>query len=189
MDGTSDLLARHKLTVDNDYRMAEAGILAEDARVALIEGDIIDTAPIGSEHSGTVNWLTNALTQAAGSRAIVTVQNPLRLDQLSEPQPDFMILQARDDFYRSHHPTAADVLLLVEVAGSSLRFDRIVKSPFYCRFGIVEVWVVDLQHQCIEVHREPSSDGYRTVNTHRAGESITSTALPEVTVSVDALLG
>ncbi len=108
MDGTSDLLARHKLTVDDDYRMAEAGILAEDARVALIEGDIIDTAPIGSEHSGTVNWLTNALTQAAGSRAIVTVQNPLRLDQLSEPQPDFMVLQARDDFYRSHHPTAAD---------------------------------------------------------------------------------
>lgn len=126
---------RRLFTVSEYYRMAEAGILGEDDRVELLEGEIVQMAPIGSNHRGTVDFLANSLVSRLGARAIVRTQNPIRLDDFSEPQPDVALLHPRADFYRRSHPTPADVLLLVEVADSSVAFDRQVKLPLYCPSG------------------------------------------------------
>jgi Uma2 family endonuclease len=136
---TEDWLPRHRLNVDDYYRMAAAGVLARDARVELIEGEIIDMAPIGSRHSGTVSLLARRLAAAIGESAIVATQSPLRLSQLSESQPDLLLLKPRADFYRQSHPEPADVLLLIEVCESSLRYDQQVKLPLYARHGVAEV--------------------------------------------------
>jgi Uma2 family endonuclease len=180
---------RHKLDVREYYRMGEAGIFEPGERVELIEGEIIDMAPIGSEHSGTVTGLTQAVYAAIGGRATVTVQAPLRLSEFSEPEPDLLLLKPRADFYRSEHPTAADVLLLIEVANTSLRYDRDVKLPLYARHGVPEVWIVNLAEGVIETYRDPRDEAYRT--THRAGrgETLEPAALPGLRLVVDEVLG
>jgi Uma2 family endonuclease len=132
---------RHLINVEQYYRMAEAGVLAPDARVELIEGEIIELAPIGSGHAGIVNFLQRKFDRTIGEHAVATVQQPLRLGDRSEPQPDLMLLRPRDDFYRNSHPTAADVLLLIEVSDSTLRFDRGEKAALYARHGVCEVWI------------------------------------------------
>jgi Uma2 family endonuclease len=138
----------HRLSVGDYYRMAEAGILAPDARVELIEGEVLDMAPIGTRRNGCVNFLSNTLVAALHERAIVQTQGPIRLDEYSEPQPDLALLRPRPDFYGSAHPTPADVLLVSEVADTTLAFDRDVKVPIYARFGIPEVWLVDIEAMC-----------------------------------------
>src|SRR4051812_9665607 len=124
---------RHKLDVDVFYRMADAGIFGEDDRIELIDGELIDMAPIGTDHASSSTGLNRALVLACGDRAIVSAGNPLRLDRFNEPQPDFLVLRLRGDNYRTAHPGAADTLLAVELADSSLRFDRNVKLPLYAR--------------------------------------------------------
>ncbi len=198
MDGdqaTTDLLARNpwvtrrKFDVRDYYRLAEAGILHEDDRVELIEGEIIEMVPIGSGHSGAVNGLTYALVTAAGRRAVVTVQNPLRLSDHSEPVPDVLLLKPRADFYRGEHPTAADVLLLIEVAQSSLRYDRGVKLPLYARHGVPEVWILDLAGRAVEVHRDPKPEGYARAATLGPGETAEPALLPGLRLSVEEIIG
>src|SRR5579862_9904434 len=148
--GESDLLtrnpwvARRPLTVAEYHRMGEVGILTEDDRVELIEGELIAMSPIGSEHSGTVNALTHTLVLAVEDRAVVAVQNPVQLDDLSEPRPDFALLKPRDDYYRRSTPRPDDVLLLIEVADSSLAYDRNVKRSLYAWHGIPEFWIVNI---------------------------------------------
>ncbi len=166
MSDAGELLVRHKLTVADIYRMLDAGILHEDSRVELIDGELLDMAPIGSDHATTVDRLMKALVLACGDRAIVRAQNPVRLDDLNEPQPDFSILRPRPDGYRHGHPGPADVLLLIEVADSSLRFDRRVKLPLYARFGIPEVWIADLQRRVLERHLSPMGSAYATSTEH-----------------------
>ena len=160
----TDLPRRHRLTVDDYYRMAEVGILDPEARVELIDGEIIDMAPPGSPHAGTVTYLTEVLMRAVDGRAIVLVQNPVRLSQYSEPQPDLALLRPRDDFYRERHPRADDVLLIVEVAASSLRFDRKTKLPLYARHGIPEMWLVDLGGRRLVRYRAPQHGLYTLVD-------------------------
>jgi Uma2 family endonuclease len=160
-------ITRRKLDVAEYHRMGEAGILHEDDRVELIEGELVQMAPIGSLHAGTVNALAHLLITAVGQRAVVAVQNPVRLDRHAEPQPDFAVLRPRDDLYRSRTPEPADVLLLVEVADSSLRYDRTVKLPLYAGHGVPEVWIVDLEQREIEVWRDPADGRYGT--SWRAG--------------------
>ena len=190
MDDATLASARHRLTVHDYHRMADAGIFGEDDRIELIGGDLIDMAPIGSGHAAVVNRLNEAFVLACAGRAIVAIQNPVRLDDLSEPQPDVSILRRRADFYGAGgHPGPADVLLLVEVVDSSLRFDKSVKLPLYARAGIAEVWIVDLQARALDAHREPADGGYRERTTHHAGGSLSLLLAPETMVRLDALFG
>lgn len=178
---------RHRFDVDAYHRMAAAGILAEGARVELIAGEIVDMAPIGSDHAQTVIEL-NARLDPKGlrGRAIVAVQSPLRLDDASEPEPDLMLLCPRPGGYRRAHPTPADVLLLVEVAGASLAFDRDVKGPLYVRAGIAEFWLVDLRARAVHVHRRPRGDGWGETASHARG-TLRPAALAEAAIDVEAL--
>lgn len=182
--------ARHRLTVYDYHRMADAGIFGEDDRIELIDGDLIDMAPIGSDHAAVVNRLTEAFVLACAGRAIVSIQNPVRIDESSEPQPDVAILRRRDDFYAtSGHPGPADILLLVEVADSSLRFDRTVKLPLYARAGIAELWIVDLQRRILDAYRRPAGDGYDEVTMHQPGNLVALVLAPEIVVRLDLVFG
>src|SRR5687768_12095899 len=164
MHAATDLPRRHRLTVADYYRMAEVGILDAEARVELIDGEIIDMAPPGSPHAATVHYLIEILVLAAGGKASVLVQNPVRLSEYSEPQPDVALLRRRDDFYRERHPQPDDVLLLIEVAATSLRFDRDTKLPLYARHGIPEMWLVDLGRRRLSRHRAPQQGSYTLVD-------------------------
>jgi Uma2 family endonuclease len=183
------LLTRHRLTVADYYRMAEAGVLAPDARVELIEGEVIDMAPIGSRHASAVARLAQQFAQLVGQRAVVWTQNPLRLDAQNEPQPDLMLLQPRADFYAGAHPTAADVLLLIEVADTSARYDREIKLPLYARHGVREVWIVDLHERCVRFFRQPAGGGYADATATATPGRTAVPALPGVAVDLDGVLG
>ncbi len=178
----------HRFDVDDYYRMATAGILSPNDRVELIGGEIVDMAPIGSEHGGKTNRLTSLVARlVADGRVIASVQNPLRLDRHSEPQPDLMLLRPRPDFYESSHPTAADVLLLVEVADSSLAYDRGPKLALYARHGVPEVWLVDLVGRAVEICREPGPEGY--AERRRLSEGLaTPTLVPGLAIDLATLL-
>lgn len=182
-------VTRRKFDVRDYYRLAEAGILREDDRVELIEGEIVTMVPIGSAHNGTVTALNYRLMRVAGDRATVMVQGPLRLSGDSEPQPDLMLLRPRADFYSGAHPTAADVLLLIEVAQSSLRYDRGVKLPLYARHGVPEVWIVDLANRVVEVHRDPQADGYAGSTTLGPGAMLEPALLPGLRLPVVDAVG
>jgi Uma2 family endonuclease len=190
VDDDSLVLTRHKLHADDYYRMAAAGILTDDDRVEPIDGEIIDMAPIGQDHVGTVNRVTEALFLAFVGRAIVSTHNPIRLDDLSEPQPDFAVLRRRADFYTTGtRPGPADVLLLIEVSDSSLRFDRSVKLPLYARAGIPEVWIVDLQHGVVDVHRTPRDGRYEDAATMRMSDILSPSLAPDVRIGLDQVFG
>ncbi|MBI2322519.1 MAG: Uma2 family endonuclease [Chloroflexi bacterium] len=182
-------VTRRLFTVDEYYRMAAAGILHEDDRVELIEGEIVQMTAIGARHAAAVTRLNWAFISALGQRATVSPQNPLRLSQRSEPQPDVLLLKPRDDFYAAGHPGPADVLLLVEVMDSSAGYDRAVKLPLYARHGIPEVWLVDLEQERVEVYREPSAEGYRSSMTLRRGERQAPAAFPALALAVEDILG
>ena len=180
---------RRKLTIAEYYRMGEAGILSEDDRVELIEGELIAMAPIGSDHSGTVNGLTRLLVLNVGNGGVVAVQNPVRLSDHTEPQPDFSVMRPRADNYRRSHPRPEDVLLIVEIAHSSLNYDRAIKRPLYARHGIPEYWVVDLAAGEVEVCRDPKGDTYAFVSRIGRGGVLEPALLPGVAISVAAILG
>jgi Uma2 family endonuclease len=153
----------HKLTVQQYRRMAETGVLAPDARVELLEGVIVDMAPIGSRHAAVVKRLNALLTRAVGAQAIVSVQDPLRLGDHDEPQPDLALLRPRADYYAEATPAAADTLLVVEVAQSSVAYDRDVKLPLYAQHGVPEVWLVDLDAALLHICRAPQDGRYTEV--------------------------
>lgn len=180
---TEEIGIRHRLlTVDDYHKMGEAGILGEDDRVELIEGELIDMAPIGSDHAGSVIGLNTVLGSALAGKALISPQNPLRLDLHSEPQPDITVLRLREDFYRTSHPRPEDVLVLIEVADTTIRYDRGVKIPLYARHGIPEVWLIDLQEKRLEIYRQPSSEGYRQILLPAKNERIALSLLPEVSI-------
>lgn len=176
-------------TRDEYYAMAEAGILKQEDRVELIEGEIYRMAPIGNPHAGCVNRLVRAFSTLVGqSRTILSPQNPVHLNDISEPQPDVTLLRPREDFYSEGHPQPADVLLLIEAADSSIRFDRSTKVPLYALNGIAEVWLVELVKRCIEVYRHPARDGYKTVQRFHRGDRIAPQAFPDFEIEVAAIL-
>ena len=142
--------------------MGEAGVLDPEARIELIEGVMIDMPPIAPPHAGRTKRLTFLLIEAIGKRAIVATQDPILLGDLSAPQPDIAVLKPRDDFYTSDHPQAEDVLLVIEIADSSIRYDRERKLPLYARFGISETWLIDIPARAIRVYREPENGAYQT---------------------------
>jgi len=169
------------------YRMAETGILAPEARVELIEGEVIDMPPIGSFHAGTVKYVGNKVREAVGDRVIVSIQDPVFLDLHSEPQPDIALLRPRPDFYRSSHPTPADVFLIIEVADTSLAYDTQIKLPLYARHGIPEVWLTDLLNRRFIVHRTPTAVGFQDVQTLTDLSAVTPLLLPGVAIDLSGL--
>ena len=177
---------RHRLTVADYYRMGEAGILAPDARVELIDGEIIDMAPIGSVHAGSVDQLAQVLGKAVAGRALVRVQNPVRLDEHSEPQPDLSVLMPRADFFKSGHPPPSDTLLVVEVADTSLLFDRDKKIPLYARHGIPEAWLVDLRGKRLVRYRNPQQGAYTLIDEPDLAQ-LEIAALPETRLGLSSL--
>ncbi|MBI2946388.1 MAG: Uma2 family endonuclease [Verrucomicrobia bacterium] len=177
----------HRFTRDDYHAMAEAGILGEDDRVELIAGEIITQMPIGTVHAGTVKRLNQLFTDLARGRCIVSVQDPIALDPFSEPQPDIALLRPRLDFYASAHPEPGDVLLIVEVADTTLAFDREEKIPLYAGAGIPEVWLVDLADKSLSVFRLPVQGSYTEVTRHRSGATIGVPGLPDASLAVGDL--
>jgi Uma2 family endonuclease len=185
---TTGLLKR-LFTVQEYNRMIESGILTENDRVELLRGEIVHMSPIGRRHAAHVKRLSELLFLRLAQRATVGVQDPVELDNLSEPQPDISVLQRREDFYESGHPQPGDILLLIEVADTTVETDRSVKIALYAEDNIIEVWLVDINEQCVEVYRNPSADGYQNIQKYQRGQTLSIQALPQVEITVNEVLG
>jgi len=181
-------LLRRLFTVEEYERMAQADILTAAERVELLNGEIVEMSPIGTHHAACVNRLNKLFSQLVGENALVSVQNPIRLSDRSQPQPDLTLLQPRSDFYATAHPQPQDVLLIVEVADTSADYDRQVKILLYADAAIIEVWLVDLVEQYLEVYRQPSTNGYQQIQLRR-NQQIFFQALPDLKISIDNILG
>jgi Uma2 family endonuclease len=177
-------VARRLFTVDEYHRMGEAGILGEDERVELIDGEIVEMAPIGHRHAGCVINLTRLFITRLGDRAVISPQNPLVIPPRSEPQPDLLLLRPRAVSYSRGLPTFEDVLLAVEVADTTVRYDRLVKARLYARAGIPEFWLCLTADGAVEVSRRPGAGGYADVTLHGAGQTVTPLAFPDVDFAV-----
>ncbi|MCA1594534.1 MAG: Uma2 family endonuclease [Acidobacteria bacterium] len=182
-------LAKRWITADEYERMGEAGIFAQDARLELIEGEIYEMSPIGSPHAACVTFLSRLLNLQFSDTMIVSTQNPIRLNDFSEPQPDVALLRWRDDFYRREHPRPADVLLVIEVADSTVETDRTVKMPLYAQAGITEAWLVNLPESRVEIYSDPSNGVYQTMKHATRGEEAQSVNIPQLCVVIAELLG
>lgn len=182
-------IARRHFNIIEYYRMTEAGILSAGDRVELVDGEVIEMSPIGSRHAACVNRLNKLLTRLVLQDFIVSVQNPITLDDYSEPQPDLSLLRPRSDFYAEGHPTPADVLLVVEVADSSTQFDREIKLPLYAQAMVPEVWLINLPDEMIERYSQPANGAYRITQTLKRGEVLTSTVILNLNLDAAAILG
>jgi len=178
---------RHRLTVRDYHRLAEAAVLGEDDRVELLEGQLVDMSPIGPRHALATDALTELLVLAVAGRAAVRVQNPIVLDDASEPQPDFALVRRPWDGYPGAHPGPNDIHLLIEVADSSLEFDRGAKLELYAHAGIREFWIVDLTTNTVIVHRSPRHGGYDDVTTAASSGILYVESLPEVAIPAASL--
>ncbi|MFO1424482.1 MAG: Uma2 family endonuclease [Candidatus Competibacteraceae bacterium] len=174
---------RYRLTVAEYHRLGENRIFDEDSRVELIEGDLIAMPPIGCQHAGHLDHIARPFFRQV-TQGIVRVQSPIQLGDHSEPQPDLAVLRYREDFYTRSHPRPEDVLLLIEVSDSTLRYDRDTKVPLYAKAGIPEVWLLDLMNQRVAIYRHPSADGYRQIQFPAPEELISPSLLPELTLRI-----
>ena len=184
---TESGITKHRLTVDDYYRMAEVGVLAPDARVELIEGEIVDMPPMGSMHGGTRMWMLRRFISAVGDAAIVTSQTTLTLGRYNAPQPDLMLLRPRADYYRRSNPTPEEVLLVVEISDSTWPYDRNIKTPLYARHGISEVWIVGLRQQELLCLRRSGSNDYTEIETIKAPGLVPISVLGDLRVDLSGL--
>ncbi|WP_020535943.1 Uma2 family endonuclease [Lewinella cohaerens] len=173
---------RMKFTVDSYYKMAEHGLLGKDRQVELINGDIIDMSPIRSAHAGMVNYLSKILIHCLFNKATVCVQNPVHLDDFSEPEPDVLIAQFSQDDYRERHPRVDEVILLIEVADSSLIFDRNVKKALYAEASIPEYWIINLADEQIEIFQQPQDGEYQQMKIVKKTDHFSTTIQGEEVV-------
>jgi Uma2 family endonuclease len=181
-------ITRRLFTFEECLRMAETGILSSSERVELIDGELLVMSPIGTRHGAAVNAAVEAIIERAAKRVIVWTQTDVVLHQFAAPQPDIALLLRREDFYRTRHPGPADILLIIEVADSSLEFDMTVKLGLYAIMGISEYWVADLQNHRLLAHSKPEGDKYAVVREHHRGDSIAPLLLPDCSIPVDVLL-
>jgi Uma2 family endonuclease len=179
---------KHLTNLDEWRRLGEANIFPPESRIELINGEILEMAPVGFNHSGHLKRVNNVLTILVAGNAIVSVQDPLQLGDLSEPEPDFMLLKPNADYYSSRHPTADDVLLLIEVAESSLNFDQNQKLRLYARHGIPEYWLLNLNDVCLEVYRKPNGEVYAEKTTLYTGDSVALSQLTDISIKVSDIL-
>ncbi|GFZ99951.1 Uma2 family endonuclease [Okeania sp. KiyG1] len=182
-------LLRRLFTVDQYYKMLEAGVFNENERVELIRGEIITMSPMGIYHAVCVDILNRLFFLRLPTTVTVRVQNPIRLNDNSEPQPDISLLQGQPSFYRTQHPQPENIFLVIEVSDTTIKYDREVKVPLYAENNIVEVWLVNLTEKYLEVYRQPTANGYEIVQTFQRGETVTIQAFPNVTFTVDEILG
>lgn len=182
-------LPHRKFTVEEYHYFIEQGVFKPEERLELIEGELIEMSPIGKRLAGSVDFIADFLRNFSGEKAIVRVQNPIVLDDFSEPQPDVCLLQRREDFYRRTDATAKDTLLVIEVADTTVKYDRDVKFPRYAANGIKEAWLIDLENDRVEIHSEPTAFGYSLVKILHRGQSAESTVLPEIKIPVKEILG
>lgn len=182
-------LAKYWISVDEYERMGEAGIFGEDARLELLEGEIYELSPIGSPHAACVTILHRLLTLKYSDKMIVISQNPIRLNDFSEPQPDIALLRWRDDFYKQEHPTPDDILLIIEVADSTVETDRSYKMPLYAKAGIAEMWLVNLPEEQIELFATPANGEYQTNITFKRGDEAQSQTIKDLSIKVSDILG
>lgn len=182
-------LVKHPFTVSEYERMGETGVFAPDARVELIEGEIIEMSPIGSRHAACVDLVADILHEMVRGKAIVRTQNPIVLDDFSEPQPDITLLRFRPDFYRKAHPRPGDVLLVIEVAETTVSYDRHVKMPLYARAGIPEALLFNLPDDRLEYFSRPEMGEYQVNRILSRGEQFESTSVSGLTLDVEMILG
>jgi Uma2 family endonuclease len=182
-------VSRRLFTTSEYERMVEAGILGEDERLELLDGEVREMSPIGSRHVACVNRLNTLLNLHMRGQAIVSIQNPIRLSDYSEPEPDIAILHARDDYYADALPVADDVLMIVEVADTSLAYDREDKLPRYAAALIAEVWIIDLEHDTVERYVRPLHDRYAEAATFQRGETLTTQLITPLAISITDILG
>jgi Uma2 family endonuclease len=182
-------IQKYLFNVDEFYQMAQIGIFTEVDRVELVNGEVIDLCKVSPRHAGCVTRLNSYLSRQLDMESIVSVHNPVRLGHYSEPLPDIALLKWRDDFYANGHPTPADVLLIIEVADTSVDFDRRIKLPLYARAGIAETWVMVLPKDTIEVHSQPADGKYQKVRRLKRGRRLVSPTLAGLSFDVDDLLG
>jgi Uma2 family endonuclease len=183
-------LAARRFTVEEYHRMAEVGILAPGDRSELLDGEILALTPVGARHAACVKRLIRLCAPLVVRQAVtLSVQDPVILGPYDEPQPDVALLRYRADDYAASHPTPADVLLLIEVADTSLDYDRQIKLPRYARSEVPEVWLVNLEDQQVEIYREPAGERYAKMHVARRGEALTPLLLSSASVSVDQIVG
>ena len=178
---------KHLISVEDYHKMGEAGIFDSGARVELIEGEIFDMTPIGTKHASTVTRLTDIFTDGLRGRATISVQNPIVLGDQSEPQPDLSVLKKKKDYYASAHPRPKDILLLIEVAETTVSQDRAIKIPLYARHGIQEVWLIDLEQKRMEVYHKPVAGEYRHVDIYRK-EQVSPKSFPDFKINLNELI-
>jgi len=178
----------HKFTTKQYQLMYESGVFAESDRYELINGEIREMSPIGIKHAVCVTRLTKIFEQKLGDRTIIWAQNPILLSDYSQPQPDVAILKWRDDFYASALPTPEDIFLIIEVADSTIAYDRDVKKLLYAANGVPEMWLFDLNQQIIEGYSQPSASGYKRSQRYEQGDTLSLLAFPEVVFNWEALM-
>ena len=181
-------LAPHRFRAAEYFRMVEAGILTADHRVELLGGQIVEVSPTNPPHAAALSRSVRVFTLGVGDRALVRDQSPLDLAEYDAPEPDVALVRPRADEYATGHPTAADVLLVLEISDTTLATDRATKLPLYAAAGVREAWLLNLQEDVLEVHREPGPQGYAWRRVYRAGERVAPEALPQLEVAVEALL-
>ncbi len=182
-------LARKLFTAVEYNRMVEAGILEEDDRLELLDGEILKMSPIGPRHVAAVNRLNRVLSLLLPDIAIISIQNPIILNEDSVPQPDITVLKWRPDFYSQGLPLAEDVLVVIEVSDTSSEKDRVAKIPAYSRAGLTEAWLVDLLNDRIEIYSQPVNGDYQEVRIVQRGQDLVSKTLPQLVLHADDILG
>jgi Uma2 family endonuclease len=181
-------VTRRRFTADEYLRMAETGILSPTDRVELIEGEIVKVSAQGPPHRAAVARATQTMILTLGGRAQVHAQGPARLNLFNVPEPDLMLLRPRSDFYSSFHPAGADIFLIVEVADTTLNYDRTVKAGIYARLGVREYWIADLNADSLLRHTKPTLGIYREVASFSRGQRLSPELLPDWSIAVDDLL-
>jgi Uma2 family endonuclease len=180
---------KKRFTVDEYHRMGETGIFGPEDRLELIDGEILEMSPIGQRHASRVARATTLFVRTLGDKAVVNPQNPLQLSDWTEPQPDIVILKPRPDFYEHLRPTPGDVLLVMEVSDTTLRFDLKIKLTYFAAASIPEVWIQDVNEDLLHVFREPQGDRYSVSRQLKRGSSISLLAFPGVHFSTGDLFG
>lgn len=181
--------ARRLFTVAEYHQMIESGVIKQDDRVELLNGEIIYMSPIGPRHAAHVDRLTNILPAKLSGSVHLRVQSPIQLNDDSEPQPDLTLLKPREDFYANSHPTAADIFVAIEVSDSTVEFDRRTKIPTYASAGTQETWLIDLVNDRIELHSNPFNNVYQEVRIIQRGQNVLSQSLPQLKLKADEVLG
>jgi len=189
IEKVSSGVARKRFRVEDFRRMTEVGILPEESGWEIIDGFLIDKMSIGSKHAGIVNILNRKLLVLLGDRAVVSVQNPVHVDDYNEPEPDIALLKPREDFYTKKLPTPNEVLLVIEVSDSTVEYDRETKKLLYARAEIEEFWLINLKENTVECYFSPKNGNYRLAQILEAGEKVESKTIENLTLKVEEILG